>query len=159
MLGTQALGALALGQGPSAIVITPPVADAPRRGPFHRRRRYYDPDRIVREWEEAARELQDDIAAIEAAQEAAREAQEAKKAGQRKLKAQALERSLEVIELDTQFLLDELLALKAQAYAAEIAKVMANLEAMMREARAAEVYLKQRRQDEEAMAILLLSDI
>lgn len=155
MLGFEALGVFALGQG----TYSTPTIEVRRRGPIHRRRWHYDPDRIVREWEEAARELQDDIAAIEAAQEAAREAQEAKKAGQRKLKAQALERSLEVIELDTQFLLDELLALKAQAYAAEIAKVMANLEAMMREARAAEVYLKQRRQDEEAMAMLLLSDI
>lgn len=157
MLGSQAIGALALGQGPNVPVVI--ATEAARRGPFHRRRWYYDPDRIVRGWEEAARELQDDIAAIEAAQEAARQAQEAKKAGQRKLKAQALERSLEAIELDTRFLLDELLALKAQAYAAEIAKVMANLEAMMREARAAELYLKQRRQDEEAMAMLLLSDI
>ena len=155
MLGHEALGVFALGQA----VHTLPNIQTPRRGPFHRQRRYYDPDRIVREWEEAARDLQDDIAAIEAAQEAARQAQEAKKAGQRKLKAQALERSLRGIELENAFLLEHLLALKAQAYAAEIAKVMANLEAMMREARAAEVYLKQRRQDEEAMAILLLSDI
>ncbi len=155
MLGHEALGVFALGQG----TYSTPTIEARRRGPIHRRRWHYDPDRIVREWEEAARELQDDIAAIEAAQEAAREAQEAKKAGQRKLKAQALERSLRGIELENAFLLEQLLALKAQAYAAEIAKVMANLEAMMREARAAEVYLKQRRQDEEAMAMLLLSDI
>ena len=159
MLGTQALGALALGQGPSAIVITPPVADAPRRGPFHRRRRYYDPDRIVREWEQAEAELQADIDAIEAAQEAARQAQEAKKAGQRKLKAQALERSLRGIELENAFLLEQLLALKAQAFEAEIARVMAELNAMMHEARLAELTLRRRKRDEEAMAILLLSDI
>ena len=121
MLGHEALGVFALGQG----TYSTPTIEVRRRGPIHRRRWHYDPDRIVREWEEAARELQDDIDAIEAAQEAARQAQEAKKAGQRKLKAQALERSLRGIELENAFLLEQLLALKAQAFEAEIARVMA----------------------------------
>jgi hypothetical protein len=158
MLGTQALGALALGQGPSGAVIIP-AADTPRRGPIHRRRWRYDPDRIIREWEQAEAELQADIDAIEAAQEAARQAQEAKKAGQRKLKAQALERSLRGIELENAFLLEQLLALKAAAFEAEIARVMAELNAMMDAARLAELTLRRRRRDEEAMALLLLSDI
>ena len=155
MLGFEALGVFALGQG----TYSTPTIEVRRRGPIHRRRWHYDPDRIVREWEEASRELQDDIDAIEAAQEAARQAQEAKKAGQRKLKAQALERSLKGIELENAFLLEQLLALKAQAFEAEIARVMAELSAMMNEARLAELTLRRRKRDEEAMAILLLSDI
>ena len=42
---------------------------------------------------------------------------------------------------------------------AEIARVMAELNAMMNEARVAELTLRRRKRDEEAMAILLLSDI
>ena len=155
MLGHEALGVFALGQG----TYSTPTIEVRRRGPIHRRRWHYDPDRIVREWEQAEAELQADIDAIEAAQEAARQAQEAKKAGQRKLKAQALERSLRGIELENAFLLEQLLALKAQAFEAEIARVMAELNAMMNEARLAELNLRRRRRDEEAMAILLLSDI
>lgn len=155
MLGFEALGVFALGQASSAVVTI-----TPRRGPIHRRRRsYYDPDRIIREGEQAEAELQADIDAIEAAQEAARQAQEAKKAGQRKLKAQALERSLRGIELESAFLLEQLLALKAQAFEAEISRIMAELNAMMNEARLAELNLRRRKRDEEAMAILLLSDI
>lgn len=155
MLGHEALGVFALGQG----TYSTPVIEARRRGPIHRRRWHYDPDRIIREWEKAEAELQADIDAIEAAQEAARQAQEAKKAGQRKLKAEALERSLQGIELETAFLLNELLALKAQAFEAEIARVMAELDAMMNEARLAELTLRRRKRDEQAMAMLLLSDI
>ena len=155
MLGFEALGVFALGQG----TYSTPTIEVRRRGPIHRRRWHYDPDRIVREWEQAEAELQADIDAIEAAQEAARQAQEAKKAGQRKLKAQALERSLRGIELENAFLLEQLLALKAQAFEAEIARVMAELNAMMNEARLAELTLRRRKRDEEAMAILLLSDI
>ena len=155
MLGHEALGVFALGQG----TYSTPTIEVRRRGPIHRRRWHYDPDRIVREWEQAEAELQADIDAIEAAQEAARQAQEAKKAGQRKLKAQALERSLRGIELENAFLLEQLLALKAQAFEAEIARVMAELNAMMNEARLAELNLRRRKRDEEAMAILLLSDI
>jgi hypothetical protein len=155
MLGHEALGVFALGQG----TYSTPTIEVRRRGPIHRRRWHYDPDRIVREWEEAARELQDDIDVIEAAQEAARQAQEAKKAGQRKLKAQALERSLRGIELESAFLLEQLLALKAQAFEAEISRIMAELNAMMNKARLAELNLRRRKRDEEAMAILLLSDI
>ena len=155
MLGHEALGVFALGQA----TYSTPTIEARRRGPIHRRRWHYDPDRIVREWEQAEAELQADIDAIEAAQEAARQAQEAKKAGQRKLKAQALERSLRGIELENAFLLEQLLALKAQAFEAEIARVMAELNAMMNEARLAELNLRRRKRDEEAMAILLLSDI
>lgn len=155
MLGFGAIGEFALGQ----VTHYTPAEDVRRRGPIRRRRWYYDPDRIIREWEKAEAELQADIDAIEAAQEAAREAQEAKKAGQRRLKAEALERSLQGIELETAFLLNELLALKAQAFEAEIARVMAELDAMMNEARLAELTLRRRKRDEEAMAMLLLSDI
>ena len=155
MLGFEALGVFALGQG----TYSTPTIEVRRRGPIHRRRWHYDPDRIVREWEQAEAELQADIDAIEAAQEAARQAQEAKKAGQRKLKAQALERSLRGIELEKAFLLEQLLTLKAQAFEAEIARVMAELNAMMNEARLAELTLRRRKRDEEAIAILLLSDI
>jgi hypothetical protein len=49
--------------------------------------------------------------------------------------------------------------LKAAAFEAEIARVMAELNAMMNEARLAELTLRRRRRDEEAMALLLLSDI
>ena len=155
MLGFEALGVFALGQG----TYSTPTIEVRRRGPIHRRRWAYDPDRIVREWEQAEAELQADIDAIEAAQEAARQAQEAKKAGQRKLKAQALDRLLKGIELENAFLLEELLALKAAAFEAEMARVMAELNAMMNEARLAELTLRRRKRDEEAMAILLLSDI
>ena len=54
---------------------------------------------------------------------------------------------------------NELLALKAQAFEAEIARVMAELDAMMNEARLAELTLRRRKRDEQAMAMLLLSDI
>lgn len=155
MLGFEALGVFALGQA----VYSTPTIETRRRGPIHRRRWNYDPDRIIREWEQAEAELQADIDAIEAAQEAARQAQEAKKAGQRKLKAEALARSLKGIELENAFLLEELLALKAAAFEAELARVMAELDAMMAEARQAELTLRRRKRDEEAMAILLLSDI
>lgn len=155
MLGFEALGVFALGQA----TYSTPTIEGRRRGPIHRRRWHYDPDRIVREWEQAEAELQADIDAIEAAQEAARQAQEARKAGQRKLKAQALERSLRGIELENAFLLEQLLTLKAQAFEVEIARVMAELNAMMNEARLAELNLRRRKRDEEAMAMLLLSDI
>lgn len=155
MLGFGALGQFALGQ----FAYSAPLIEPPRRGPIHRRRWRYDPDSIVREWEKAEAELQADIDAIEAAQEAAREAQEAKKAGQRRLKAEALERSLRGIELDNAFLLNELLALKAAAFEAQIANVVAELNAMMESARTAELNLRRRKRDEQAMAMLLLSDI
>ena len=155
MLGHEALGVFALGQG----TYSTPTIEVRRRGPIHRRRWHYDPDRIVREWEQAEADLQADIDAIEAAQEAARQAQEARQAGQRKLKAQALDRLLKGIELENAFLLEELLALKAAAFEAELARVMAELNAMMAEARQAELTLRRRKRDEEAMAILLLSDI
>jgi hypothetical protein len=156
MLGSQAVGALALGQGPNVPVVI--ATEAARRGPFHRRRWYYDPDRIVREWERAEAELQADIEEIEAAQEAARQAAEAKREDQRRIKAKALERSLNALELETSLLLQGLAELKAKAFADEVARVAAELAAMLDRAKAYELYLRRRRRDEEAMAMLLMSE-
>jgi hypothetical protein len=136
-----------------------PPSHGSRKG-FRERKRFYDPERWLREWQKTEEELRADIEAIEAAQIAAREAAEAsKEKKQRKLKVAALERSLKSLDLETDQLRSELLALKAAAYAKEMADIQSGLEAMMEEARAAEQTLMKLRRDEEAMAFLLLAEI
>jgi hypothetical protein len=161
---TAETGYYALTGRPAALTysgsdVVQPPSHGSRKG-YRERKRFYDPERWLREWQKTEEELRADIEAIEVAQVAAREAAQAGTAKkQRKLKVDALERSLKSLDLETEQLRSELLSYKSAAYAKELAGIQSGLEAMMEDARAAEQTLLRLRRDEEAMAFLLLAEI
>lgn len=154
MLGTQALGALALGQGPSAAVVDTTL---PLRGRLIRRwtrnrgKEKYD-------WAAHDRRNREEIEALEAARDAALKAQEAKRDQDRRKRAAEAQALLVQAELQTSAIVAQIKAMRAAEITAHLAKLVNEIDAALQEARATEAYLKRRKRDEQAAAMLLLSD-